>query len=203
MATEIKDLIEKINREGIEKAETKAKEIESAAKAKAFEIVQKAQKEAKDMLASAQEEIKRDQAKQKALLGQSARDLMLSLRQEINALLGKLILNDMRSSLAPEAVFKIILELVKNIRVQSGAEIIISLKDQDRDVLEKEFLGRLKEEIKRGITLKAASEITGGFTISFDSGKTQFDFTDQSLAQYFGSSLSPKLGDILKEATGK
>ena len=51
--------------------------------------------------------------------------------------------------------------------------------------------------------LKPAEDILGGFTISFDSGKSQFDFTDQALAEYIGQYLKPKLEEILQAATEK
>ena len=63
--------------------------------------------------------------------------------------------------------------------------------------LEKGFLQELKEKVKSGITLKSTADISGGFTISFDSGKSHLDFTDHALAEYLSNYLKPKLKEIL------
>jgi hypothetical protein len=42
--------------------------------------------------------------------------------------------------------------------------------------------------------------MSGGFTISFDSGRSCYDFTDRALAAYIGTYLKPKLNQILQEA---
>jgi len=48
--------------------------------------------------------------------------------------------------------------------------------------------------------LTSGEEISGGFTISFDSGKSCYDFTDKALADYIGTYLKPKLNQILQES---
>ena len=53
MAEQIKDLIEKINQEGIKAAEEKARQVEEAAKQKADEILAKAKLEAERIIAEA------------------------------------------------------------------------------------------------------------------------------------------------------
>ncbi|PIW68507.1 MAG: V-type ATP synthase subunit E, partial [Candidatus Omnitrophica bacterium CG12_big_fil_rev_8_21_14_0_65_42_8] len=53
-------------------------------------------------------------------------------------------------------------------------------------------------EAKKGIVVRASDEISVGFTISFDAGKSQYDFTDKALAEYIGVYLKPKLSEILK-----
>ncbi|MCU0666321.1 MAG: hypothetical protein MUF05_04425 [Candidatus Omnitrophica bacterium] len=198
MPSEIKDLIEQINREGIEKAQKASGEIEAEAKRKAWEIIEKAKKDAAGLLSQAKEEISRQEIKEKALLAQSGRDLLLSLRQQINQMLKNIIMHQVGQCLKPEEIYKIISQLVEHIASEETNGIVVCLKEQDRVILEKEFLARLKQQIQKTVTLKSADEISAGFTISFDSGKTQFDFTDQSLAEYISASLNPKLGEILK-----
>ena len=82
---------------------------------------------------------------------------------------------------------------------EEKAGAVISLKKEDLEKLEKGFLQELKEKVKSGITLKSTADISGGFTISFDSGKSHLDFTDHALAEYLSSLLKPKLAELLKE----
>ena len=79
-------------------------------------------------------------------------------------------------------------------------DITIFLNKEDLETLEKNFLHKLIEETKKKIILRPAEEISGGFTISFDNGKSCYDFTDKALADYIGTYLKPKLNQILQEA---
>jgi len=200
MAEEIRDLIEKINLEGIKAAEVKAQNIEAAAKQRADDLLTQARLEAGEMIAAAKDRIRREDEKGKTLLAQAGRDLLLSLRKEIDAMLGRIVVSDIQQVLTPEALFKLLLEVVRNYNAGESSDITVLLNKKDVEPLEKIFLYKLREETKKKIILRPAEEISGGFTISFDSGKSCYDFTDKALAEYIGTYLRPKLNQILKEA---
>jgi V/A-type H+-transporting ATPase subunit E len=203
MAEEIRDLIEKINQEGIRAAEEKAQNIEAAAKQRADDILAQARLEAEEMIAVAKDRIHREDEKGKILLVQAGRDLLLSLRKEINAMLGRIVVSDIQQVLTTEALFKLLSEVVRNFSAKEGSDITVLLNKDDLEVLEKFFLLQLREETRKKIILRPAEEISGGFTISFDSGKSCYDFTDKALAEYIGTYLKPKLNKILQEAIGE
>lgn len=203
MAEEIRDLIEKINQEGIKAAEEKAQNIEAAAKQRADDILAQARLEAGEMIAVAKDRIHRENEKGKTLLAQAGRDLLLSLRKEINAMLGRIVVSDIHQVLTPEALFKLLSEVVRNYKAGESSDITVFLNKEDLEHLEKNFLNKLREETKKKIILRPAEEISGGFTISFDSGKSCYDFTDKALAEYIGTYLKPKLNKILQEAIGE
>ena len=198
MAEEIKALIEKINKEGIAVAEQKAQEIESQAKQKAGEILERAKHDADGILHDAKEQIYKMQEKQKTLLAQAGRDLLLILRQEINAMLEKLIVRELHDALTPEHLFKILSNVIKSSCAQEETGIIVSLNKEDLKNLEGSFLAKLKTEAKKEISLRPSESIQGGFIISFDAGQSQFDFSDKALAEYIGTFLKPKLKEILE-----
>jgi V/A-type H+-transporting ATPase subunit E len=200
MAEEIRDLIEKINQEGIKAAEEKAQNIEAAAKQRADDILSQARLEAEEMIAAAKDRIRREDEKGKTLLDQAGRDLLLSLRKEINAMLGRIVVSDIQQTLTPEALFKLLSEVARNYSAAESSDITVLLNEEDLEILGKNFLHKLMEETKKKIILRPAEEISGGFTISFDSGKSCYDFTDKALAEYIGTYLKPKLNQILKEA---
>lgn len=198
MAEDIQGLIEKINQEGIQKAEIKAAEIEAQAKKTAEGIVLKAQKEAENMLAEAKKEIANAQAKSQSLLKQAGRDFLLLLREEINAMLSRTILAELKQALSRERLQEIILELIR--AQKATGEIIITLKKEDAEALSQGLLAKLKDELRHKVSLKAGQDIHAGFTISFDSGKSYFDFTDKALADYIGAYLKPRLNQLLQES---
>ena len=200
MAEEIRDLIEKINQEGIKAAEEKAQNIEAVAKQRADDILAQARLEAEEMIAAEKDRNRREDEKGKTLLAQAGRDLLLSLRKEINAMLGRIVVSDIQQALTPEALFRLLSEVVRNFSTGENSDITVLLNKEDLEILEKNFLYKLRKETKKKIILKPAEEISGGFTISFDNGKSCYDFSDKALAEYIGIYLKPKLNQILQEA---
>ena len=203
MAQDIKNLIEKIQQEGVQVAENKAKDIEGKAKDKANEIIAKAKSQAEKIIAEAKEQVAKMDESGKASLKQAGRDLLISVRKEIGAMLDKMITANVRESLKPDELIKIITTLVKESQVKEKDKIIVSLKKEDQEKIEKGLLAELKEEVKKGITLKPSEDIAGGFIISYDAGKSHFDFTDKALAEYFSLYLKPKIGQMLNSEDEK
>lgn len=200
MAEDIKNLIEKIQQEGIKIAQDKAKEIETQAAKVAERLLQEAKGQAERLIGEANERVSKMEEKQKTLLVQAGRDLLIVLRKEIDAVLNKLISLEVKNTLTPGVLTKVITELVENYSGQSEGRVIVSLSKEDLELLEKGFLHKLQEEAKKGINLKAADDIQAGFVISYDGGKSQCDFSDKALAEYIGAYLKPKLAELLKGA---
>jgi V/A-type H+-transporting ATPase subunit E len=200
MAEEIQSLIEKIQQDGINVAEEKAKEIEDQAKKQADLIQENARVQAERLLSEAKDNLTKMEQSQKALLAQAGRDLMLTLKKEINAMLERLILQEIQESITPEVMADILGRIIKEQATLGKEDIIVTLKKEDLNKFEKGFLARLKEEVKKGIILKPSEEVRSGFLISFDNAKSYFDFSDQALSEYIGTYLKPKLAELLKNA---
>lgn len=198
MAEEIKQLIEKIQQEGIKVAEDKAQEIESQAKKQAEQIIQKAKNEADKIIAQAKDKVNKLEEASKASLSQAGRNLLISLKKDVNALLNKIIILSVRQALTVNELSKILHSLITDNVKQNKSNIIISVSKEDLAKLEKGFLAELKEEVKKGITINASEDILAGFLISYDAGKSYFDFTDKALADYLGQYLKPELAKFIK-----
>ncbi|MFH1354949.1 MAG: hypothetical protein ABIH19_02230 [Candidatus Omnitrophota bacterium] len=198
MAEQIKDLIEKIQQEGLKVAEDNARVIEQQARHQADEIIKRAKKEAEKIVADGKGTVARMEQSTQAALQQAGRDLILSLKKEINAMLDKLIASSVHETLSSGELLKIITTLINNYKGKDKENIIISLKKEDLKKLEKDLLAALGRSAQKGVSLKAEDDIRGGFIISYDAGKSHFDFTDKALSEYIATSLKPQLKDILK-----
>ncbi|MCM8765603.1 MAG: V-type ATP synthase subunit E family protein [Candidatus Omnitrophica bacterium] len=198
MAEDIQGLLKKIQEEGIKKAEEKAEQIEKEARKRAEEILSQAKEEAERLIKEAKEKISQEQSHTQTLLQQAARDLLLTLKKEINSLLQKIISQEIDTSLNAEELGRIISAIIKEYKGETP-EIVVLLKKEEAENLERHFFNRLKEEIKKGIVIKPSEEVSGGFLISYDGGKSYFDFSVQALAEYLGNYLKPKLKDLLNE----
>lgn len=197
MPEEIKELIEKIQQEGILAAQNQARQIEEEAQKKAKEIVLRAEAQAQKIISDAKVAAAKTEDAAKVSLKQAGRDTLLTLKKEINAVLERIIGLRAKEALSPHELAKIIASLIKEYTGKEKAGIEVLLKKEDLEKLEKELFAELKETAKKGITLKPQEDITAGFIISFDAGKSHFDFTDKALAGYIAGYLQPKLAEIL------
>jgi len=198
MAEEIKDLIEKIQKEGVKAAQDQAAQIKAEAVADAKKIISEAKTEANKIIEQANIEAKQLNETTNASLKQAGRDLLISLRKEINSMLNNLIKQDIHKVLVADELAKIIEALIKNAPLSLGSEIIVSLNQQDKEKLEKGFFKQLAQNSKKQVVLKSSEGIDSGFVISFDAGKSIFDFSGTALTEYISEFLKPELGKILK-----
>lgn len=203
MAEELKELIEKIQLEGVRAAEDKALVIEAEARARADRATEKGAKEAERMISEARAEIRRLEEGAKNSIKQASRDTMLSLRKEICSMLERIVANHVHKALSAEELAKMLAAMIKSHGGEDKQNIVVSLKKEDLEKVEKAVFSELGQETKKGITLKTTTDIHGGFLISYDSGRSYFDFSDKALAEYISLRLKARLGDIVKESAVK
>ncbi|MDO8535629.1 MAG: V-type ATP synthase subunit E family protein [Candidatus Omnitrophota bacterium] len=199
MAEEIKELIDKIRSEGVKAGEDKAKAIELDAQKRARQIILDAEAEAKRVSSDARESIARSEESSKSSLKQAARDCIIGLKKEILATLNKITLSHVHKVLTAEETGKLIAHLLKECKTKDKGDVIILIKKEDAEKLAGVVMAELSDELKKSLVLKPSEDIRGGFTISYDRGKSYYDFTDKALAEYIGTYIRPKLSEILKD----
>lgn len=200
MAEDIKNLIEKIQREGVQAAEIKALAIENEAKEQAQAILNKASSESEKIVSEARREAESLRNSGEAALVQAGRDTLIALKKEIVEMLDKVAERNVNAVLDSGCLINLIKDLVKKEMSGDGAQIVITLKKEDLDKIEKPLFQDLSAQMRKGIVLKSSDEIGGGFLISYDSGRSHYDFTQDSLAKYIASALKPRLSAILNKA---
>lgn len=201
MSSQIQELIDKIKNDGIQTAQTQAQEIEKQAQAKAQKIVQEAQQKADTMLAQVKTEIKKTQESAQKSLQQASRDTLLSLRKEIEKTLQRLVLAEVSHALTNERLAEILTEVItRTLDGKEGGGVQVEVSAKDLKNLSEGFISKLQKKIKSEIKLQSSDDIGGGFTISYDQGKSSFDFTDESLAQYLTTFLNDQLAAIITKS---
>ena len=124
MEEDIKELIEKIQEDGIRVAQEKANQIESQARQKADEIIKNAKTEADKIIKAAKDMVAKMENTSLASLKQASRDLLLSLRKEISALLDKVIASAANEALTPNELAKILTVLINQTTKHDKGDII-------------------------------------------------------------------------------
>lgn len=185
---DLQGLLEKINRDGVEKAQAEADRIVSAAKAKAAEITKAASEEAAKAKADA-EKAAEDYAKRAAeTVRQAARDTVIEVRGAVSALLERILAKDVEKALSDEAtVAAISAEAVKGlcgpVEVAAPAKLAAALKAQ------------LASQQNVKVVL---DETTGaGFSVKLDGGRIEHSFTPEAIAGELARRLRPDLAALL------
>ncbi len=200
MAQNVQELINKIKQDGLEVAQKKAQDIEAAAQKKADEIIATAKTQAHQMISDAKTAQKQLEDSSRAALRQVARDTVLALKQEIIHILTGIIRKEAGAALQSDQTTQLIVELIKAFAADQGTGgVEIAMNENSRNRLEKDLLGKLQKEMKTSVVIKTAEDVTGGFTISFDDGKSCFDFSEDALVEFLGRQVNEYVGRLLKD----
>ena len=189
MAEELQSLIEKINRDGVEKAAAEAEKIVSAAKDEAAAIVKAAKDEAAKSAAEAQAEADASAERAKETLKQAARDAVISVEKAVSRLLENILVSNVDAALSdPATAAAIAGEAVRDVvtegEVRAGSKISESLKSQ--------------LAAKTNLTVVIDETVGSGFTVKTDSGRIEHDFTAAVVAAELAKRLRPDLAALMK-----
>ena len=191
MSEELQNLLDKIQRDGIDKANADAEKIIADAKARANEIVKKAK-------ADADQEIARSDAEQKAFalrasetIRQAARDVVLEVEGAVTTLLTKLLTENVNAALSdPDTVKKLAAETIT--AFSSNEDVTIATGEKFVEAIRAELVA--KQNIKI-ITDELAET---GFSVRLDGGRVEHEFTGEAIAAALSKRLRPQLASLIK-----
>ena len=191
MAEELQQLLEKIQRDGVDKANAEAAAIVAKAKAEADTIVKKAQEDAAAAEAKGKADAEAYAARARETISQAARDTVLKVKEDVTKLLTQLLAQDVSAALATEAV-PLAAAAVKELVTGSGAEVAASAKLVDA------LRAQLAAQAQNGVKV-VADEMTGaGFTVKLDNGRVEHDFTDAAISGALAQRLRSDLAELIK-----
>lgn len=189
MSEDLQSILEKINREGVEKAEAQAAAIIADAKAQAAALVERATAEAAARSAAAESAAKDFAARAEASVAQAARDVMLKLESAIAAKFERLLIKDVDRSLAEESVVK-----------QLVSEAVAAVVKPVEVVVNPRLAAMLKAQLaaEKEIMVVTDEALASGFTIKLDGGRVEHSFTGAMIAAELAKRLRPELVKLLK-----
>ena len=123
-----------------------------------------------------------------------------ALKEEIKNIFNKIVTGETVKVMSQKNMADILEGLIESYVSKDGktSDIKVLLEKEDLDNLRKTFISKLKDRLKKGIEFKPSPTINAGFSISFDKGKSFFDFTDEGLTEVLCSYLNPELAKLLK-----
>ncbi|WP_461256350.1 V-type ATP synthase subunit E [Treponema sp. R80B11-R83G3] len=199
MEIQVQELIDRIKKDGIKAATEEANKVKAEADTEARRIVETAKKEADELLERAKQDAARSEKAGIAALEQASRNLILAFKDEVQALLNKII-NEKVSANYNEDVLKTALpELIKSWADKSGTDLAVILPESELSKLQGYFNDRLREELSKGVELKSNRKLACGFHISNKEGSVYYDFSSEAVAKQLSAYLNPKLAELLKK----
>jgi len=200
MSENLKDLLEKINQEGIKSAEEKAKAIEDKAGKDAEKILGDTRKLADEIIRKAKIEAEKTKASANLSVKQASRDFLLGLKEDIRKTLNKIIAGEINKALSNEEIAGILADLIDKYAEKNGkaGDIKVLVKKDDLEKIKDTFMSKLKDKVKAGVEFRPSPNINAGFSISFDKGKSYFDFSDEGLLEALSAYLNPELAKLIR-----
>lgn len=188
MSEDLQSLLEKINRDGIEKARAEAEAIISKAKAEATAIVENAKKEAASSLAAARDEAKTFAERAGETISQAGRDTLISVENAVTAMLEKLLLASADKALldgatASEVLRSAIAGFATGGEISSAPAVAAALAAEAAK--------------SGGFTVSPDENLRSGFTVKTDGGRVEHSFTGETLAAELSRRLRPELAKLV------
>lgn len=201
MEIQLQELIDQIKKDGVEAAETQAKNIVDSAKIEAEKIVADAKAQADKILADAKVENERMVKSSEDAIRQAGRNLLISFRESVTRELDAIIGETVNSVYSADSLSQLVVNVVESWASKPDVEDIeVVLNSNDVQLLEKTALSTLKEKISKGVTLKANDNFDGGFRIAVNDGGAYYDYSTDAVIDMMSNYLSPKVVKLLKEA---
>jgi V/A-type H+-transporting ATPase subunit E len=197
---QLKELIETINRDGVDKARQESETLLRQARAQADEIVAVAQTQANDLLANARQEQERLEYSGRESLKQASRDLLLVVRKQLEAVFSVLLQEKTREALKDKEITAAIAAMISNWTPERQGKIELLLPQKQFDSMAKILRKAIADKIAAGIEIKVSAEVVNGFRVVEKDGQAYYDFSAASIAESLSLFLNPLMAKIVIDA---
>lgn len=186
---DLQSILEKINREGVEKAEAESARIVGAAKEKADAIVREANEAAKKAKADAEREAKASAERGEAALRQVARDIVISVEGAVTSMLTNILARNVDAALSDGATAAAV-----------AASAIKDLTGPGEIVAGPRLAAALQAQLAAtgGFTVVIDESAGTGFSVRLDGGRVEHSFKGDVIAAELAKRIRPELAKLLR-----
>lgn len=194
MTEDLQQLLEKIQRDGVDKAKSDADKILADARAQAKALTDQAKADAEKMKSEAEKEAEAFGRRAEETIRQAARDTVLYVEKSVTDMLSAILLKDVQKSMDnTDFVSGLVAEAVRT--YLSGKENIeVAAGEKLADVLRAE----LASEAENGVTIVTDENTGAGFSVRLANGRIEHAFTGAAVADALSKQLRPRLAALLK-----
>jgi V/A-type H+-transporting ATPase subunit E len=202
MEIQLQELLDKIKREGVDTARAESERLLAEAQETRKALLGEAEREARAIVDKARADAVRAEESGKAALAQASRDLLLAVRDSLQALLDSLIRVETAAAFGPDVLAEALPAVLKSLAAGGTEDLVVLLPPAVLKKLDDRFTARLAAELKKGVQLKPAPDLEAGFRVVEKGGAAYFDFSADTIAALLARRLNARLAEILKTAAG-
>jgi V/A-type H+-transporting ATPase subunit E len=202
MSEELQSLLDRIEKDGVDKANAKADEIVRNAETRASELVKQAETDAAALLARAEEDSKAFEARSSKALDQAARDVILSVERSVAAIFARIAAEEVAASLDTATVQGCVATLIESYtRADAeGTRLAITLDEKQKADVVAYLSRKFQAQLSDGVTIAGSDVIGSGFKVAVTDKEVEHDFTGEAVADALGALLRTDLANIVKGA---
>ena len=202
MADELQSLLDRIQREGLDRAKLESDRIVAEARQKADVLLKDANGQADALRKKAETDAEAFTARARKTVQQAGRDVILWIGEAVNKLLtdvlrtesGRLMSDDFLKQLLAAAVESYCRGTVEGVAVE-----VLVPPAQEKDLAE--FVRqKLAARCAAGVEIHGDRDVVSGFKIRIADGRVQHDFTAEAIAATLGRMLRPTLTTLVQNA---
>lgn len=191
MSEDLQSLLDKINRDGVEKARSEAEAIIAKAREDAAAIVKAAKDEAAAMREESAKAAEADVQRATKSISQAARDTIVKVEEAVKQLLKNILETNVDKALGDEkTVAALAAKVVEEFVAKGDVEI----------AARKSLANALKSALasKNAVTVVMDETLGKGFSVKLDGGRVEYLFTSEVIAEELAKRLRPELAKLVK-----
>ncbi len=198
MAEDLQGLLDKIQSEGLEKAEEQKNQIIQNANTRAAQIIADAEARAEFILKDAAAEAEALQNKANVTIRQAARDILLALKADLLRRLQDVVKQCAGEAMTPAVMAEMIRKIAENYALQKDDKVEVILSSRDFSKVSEQLSAALLQNLKAQPVIYMGQNFSGGLQIGFRDQDVFLDFSDEALADILCEFVGPKLTAVIK-----
>lgn len=199
MATELQSLLDRIQSDGVEKANAQAKSILEKAEKTAEGKIAAAETHCAELLAKAEAEAAVQRERSEQAVRQAARDIVIDVRQSIQQTLERVLLKEVEQTLSGDFLAQFLETLVKAFAnspdAASGIDVLVPPGQNDK--LAAYAKAKLAGAVAGGLKISPDRDVKAGIRVMLAGGRIEHDFTDEAIKAAMSRLMRPALTQMV------
>jgi V/A-type H+/Na+-transporting ATPase subunit E len=198
MTETLQNLIDRIQQDGVAKAETQAKAIEDTARRQAAEIIAGAEAQARAIVERAEREAALSVERSTRAIGQAARDVVISVHRAVTVLLEETLGGEVAAAMGSEAVARLVEHAVTAYASGGRERLDVLLEPEQQQAVLNLVRARLADALRQGVQIRADPAVVSGFRAVLVDRHVEHDFTGEAVTRALSQILRPHQADVLR-----
>ena len=188
----LESLIETIKHEAIEAADKRAAEIIDQAKKEATGIIKSAETKKASLIEEGEKTAEATINKGENALKQAARDLTITVHNDIKQLFHNVLVHEVDSSFTPETIKTAVLKILEQVGTNSEVQLPDDLKNEVVSYIHKQL-----QQSKDVTKISTNTALVKGFKIASKDEGWSYQITPEDVTELLNSQLSNQWKEIL------